>query len=70
MASKSEQGVIPFKFDFSPKDLKTVKYFSKLPENVPTTLFPIVTLCTSSTRILRSFRVKKIFGDHGAGYCS
>ena len=28
MASKSEQGVIPFRFDFNPKDLKTVKYTS------------------------------------------
>ena len=28
MASKSEQGVIPFRFDFNPKDLKQVRYTS------------------------------------------
>ena len=63
MASRSDQGVIPYKFDFVPKDLKVIKYSSstvnnnvtsKLTSEVP--IFPIGGTKMTFLYVLSRFR--------------
>jgi len=63
MASRSDQGVIPYKFDFVPKDMKVMKYTAQTVNNNVTSKVsmevPIVPIGGSKSQylyMLRRFR--------------